>query len=267
LIIAVPENGRLHQNDISDWARKQLTAGANRSFDSLLQQLLAVLVEGGALDYANAGVLATSQRDWMEKLLTMRCMWNVWICRKFHVRDARGQPLLDSTQPIHEYLRGYAGQMISQLEKDVLKEIDKKLQGGIKHGEHPTPLLVSAYHLGVWVSLWQLALMYRHSSGAPLSIRKEQFRETTEELYSKVVVLYSVIFRTNKALHCLIGPESGVSGLFGGKPVVNAFDKAWRAREEFYNSFKQQYSGDELIQKLVIAKEAKVLGRKRTTRK
>ncbi|KAK0657619.1 hypothetical protein B0T16DRAFT_453058 [Cercophora newfieldiana] len=263
-LVIISDNGPSHHEAISRWTREHLGASANRSFDSLLQQLLAVFVEGGALDLepSSSSVFVGFQREWMKKLLRMRCMWNAWSCRKFYVRDINGQLVQDSTQPIHEYLHRYAGQKISELEKDILKEIDK-LQNGIKVGDS-APLL-SAYHVGVWISLWQLALMYRHSSGASLGFRTEQFRETTEDLYNKVVVLFSVIFRTTKALNYLMDARSKA---FSGKPVVGkAFENAWRARNDFYNSFRKQYPGDEFVSELVIGKEAKVLSRKRAGRK
>lgn len=235
----VSDSGLSHDKAIFWWAREQLRVNPCRGFGSLIPQLLACFVEDEALDYANhppsksSHTFVASQKYWTGELLKMVCMWNVWNCRKFYVRDVRGQPLPESTQPIHEYLHIYAGAEISRLEKVVLQEVDK-LQGGIKLGERPTPLLLSAYHLGVWISLWQLVVMYRQSSGARLGFRKEQFRETTEELYNKVVILYSVVFRTSKALLYLIDKETGVSGVFGGKSVLGeAFDKAWRARKDF----------------------------------
>ncbi|KAK0632871.1 hypothetical protein B0T14DRAFT_505313 [Immersiella caudata] len=250
-----------HRNAIALWARSQLKASANDSFDFLIQQLLVVYVEQRALDHANSlepntgDAFLKSQNEWLDKLLMMRCMWNVWSCETFCVLDSRGQPLTGSTKAVQDYLHQFAGLEISWLEKVVLRELDK-LQTGIKGDQ---PLLTSAYHIGVWIAMWQLIMMYRQP--APLWFQRAQFRETTEELFNKVVVLYSALFRTTKALNHLIGAGSRV---FGGKPIVaEAFEKAWASHTKFYNSFRYQFSGDELIQGLVIKKESEVLRRKR----
>jgi hypothetical protein len=208
----------VHHDAIAQWAIKQLESSANQSFDSLIQQLLT------ALDHANSlgieSVSVKSQREWLSKLLRMRCMWNVWSCKKFYARDSRGQLLTDSTLAVQDYLHRYAGGTISQLEKDVLGELDK-LQTGIKGDTRD--------HVDVWVALWQLVFTYQQS--ALLGFRRDQFQETTEELFSKVVVLYSACFRTTKALKSL---NDAGSTVFAGKPVVKeAFERAWRAHTEF----------------------------------
>jgi hypothetical protein len=214
------------------WAKSQLEASANQSLDSLLQRLLAVYVQEGALDHVNnlesrtGNAFLVSQKEWLNKLLMMRCMWNVWSCETFCVLDSKGQPLPGSTKAVKDYLRQYAGLEISRLEKDVLRELDKLVQTGIKSNQ---PLLTSAYHVGAWIAMWQLILMYRQPT--PSSFQKAQFRETSEELFNKVVVLYSALFRTKRALDHLIGAGSRV---FDGKPIVaEAFEKAWASHTEF----------------------------------
>jgi hypothetical protein len=206
----------IHHDAIAQWSRKQLESSASQSFDSLVQQLLL------ALDHANSLVSGrfsvNSQEHWLSKLLKMRCMWNVWSCKKFYARDARGQLLQDSALAVQDYLHRYAGGTISQLEKDVLRELDK-LQTGIK-GDN---------HVDAWVALWQLLFMYRQS--ASLGFHKDQFQETTEELFNKVVVLYSALFRTTKTLNSL---KDAGSKVFAGNPVVKeAFERAWRVHTEF----------------------------------
>ncbi|KAK4454657.1 hypothetical protein QBC34DRAFT_138490 [Podospora aff. communis PSN243] len=235
-----------HHDAIAQWARRQLESNASQNFDSLIQQLLIALDHTNSLVFGSFSVMY--QEHWLNKLLRMRCMWNVWSCKKFYVRDSRGQLLADSTLAVHDYLNGYAGGTISQLEKDVLRELDRlqKVTKGYNHTD-------------VWVALWQLLLMYRQS--ASLGFHRDQFQETTEELFNKVVVLYSALFRTTKTLNSL---KDAGSNLFVGKPVVKeAFERAWRVHTEFYASFRPQLPGDELIRGLIIDKELEVLARKR----
>jgi len=168
------------EDDIFHWAKTELKENASRSadpsFESLVDRLLVVYVEEHALDYAaflekkplhSAAPVIRYQNECLEKLLKMRCMWNVWRCRSFHIHDPNGQFLPGSRQAIQDYLHEYAGQRISELEKVVLREVDRLFaQSGIKDKTHP--LLLSAHNVGMWILLWQLAMMYRESSGEML---------------------------------------------------------------------------------------------------
>jgi len=264
----VPEE--IGHDEISRWAKRSFLAGSGSKFEALTRTLLAAYVDERALSHArsleavqrDADAVLSSLQTCLKKLLRMREMWNVWRCATFYIHqpgNARGQPLPDSHRAIQGYFHQYAGEEISQLEKEVLKEIDKLFaQNGIKKD---SPLLLSAYYVGMWVALWQLALMYRHSQP-----RNTPFSDPiTEDLFNKVVVLYSGLFRTSKAFKCL---KDAGSKVFRDRPVVRrAFEEAWKAHTEFYQSFERQYPGDELIEALVIRKESKVLSRKQPARR
>ena len=76
--------------------------------------------------------------------------------------------------------------------------------------------------------------------GAPLSSRRNQFRETTGELYNKVVVLYSGLFRTSKALENL--QDAGTRVFGGNQNVCRAFEGAWKSHTGFCKSRRMSRS-------------------------
>ncbi|KAK0731622.1 hypothetical protein B0H67DRAFT_639991 [Lasiosphaeris hirsuta] len=282
------------EDDILLWAKSQMGAERNESFESCIENLLLAFVQNDGLQKAlnlearkpddASAKFAKDQQTWMKKLLDMRSMWKVWRCKQFYIRVASHGMVATSSpvlQPIQDHLRRRAEHAISSLEKSVLEGIDRFLAPfGIK-GEHR--YLQSALNISIWVSMWQLILIYRQSlsqmlidqpgypapvfiDGASENLKRNQFRTATTQLFHSVVVVYSELFRTRKILDSLKDPRPG--GLRNDAALQGAFKLAWEAHKDFYHgfqqaSFQQMSTGDELIKAHIVAKEEKILARKR----
>jgi len=168
-------DGPPRDGDIYQWAKNRLVMNHHDGFESCIERLLVSFVDGNALQHvitAETGTQAVnpttvsfveSQVAWLKKLLRMRCMWEVWRCRKFYISGSSTFFPPELYQAVQEYLHQYAAESISELEKDVLKELDKLVsaQNGVRSAEYP--LLWSAHNIAMWMSLWQLIFVYRQS--------------------------------------------------------------------------------------------------------
>ncbi|KAK5657061.1 hypothetical protein OQA88_3588 [Cercophora sp. LCS_1] len=269
---------------IYNWALQQLLSeDPSRDFQSAMNKLLAVCVQerilGPAVHLSSSGFsdgssnLVKPLRSCLDKLLRIVCMRGLmrW---EFVVRStytgSRGDTL--DFQAVKGFLRHHAVGIISQCEKDALQEIDK-LVAPSDIREKEQHLLWSSVNVATWVSLWHLILLYREilielesPSHAQARTRpggedqRAKFKETTEELYDVVVVLYSNLFKTKKTLQDI---KNARDGLFAGNVALQgAFDMAWRAHSVFYGSFETKIPGDELVKAFIISKEEAVLKRK-----
>lgn len=93
----------------------------------------------------------------LSNLLVMKSMWKVWHCKQFFIREDRvSQPFPLGLQcaSIHDSLRLFAAQKISELERKVLADIQKYIA---KKDAPGIPLTTK------WLVLWQMIFIYRHS--------------------------------------------------------------------------------------------------------
>ncbi|KAK1752509.1 hypothetical protein QBC47DRAFT_388696 [Echria macrotheca] len=248
-------------------ARESIGYARNATFPSSIHSLLATLSEAQVLRWAfQTQAQATGHtpmpsntiqvaEELMENLINMRTMFEIWRVEIFDTRPrftGMNIPLA-----AHRFIHAYAGGVISQLEKDILKDIDKLVfQTEIKNGD--SPILKAALDVVIWAVLWQLIFLYQEARVAMhRQPQHPKFLETTEELYTDIVNLHACVFRTRKIVETL--GEAGTK-LFGAHRMLKvAFEDSWTARESFYTTF----SGDHLLRSLVIDSELKTLSRRK----
>ncbi|KAK3341564.1 hypothetical protein B0T25DRAFT_616842 [Lasiosphaeria hispida] len=248
------------EDEILRWAKEQMEAERNPSFESSIETLLltfvqhdglqnALSLEGKQIDSKSIR-FAREQQAWMKKLLDMRCMWKVWRCRQFYIRRTLASPEMHNSSPrfqaIQDHLHRRAEHAISSLEKSVLGGIDRLLVPFSIKKEHQ--YLQSALNISMWVSMWQLILIYRQSlsqmlidqprysapvfiEGASENLKRSHFRTATEQLFHSVVVVYSELFRTRKTLESLQDPRP--KGLENDNALKGVFKLAWEAHKSF----------------------------------
>ncbi|KAK1835542.1 hypothetical protein QBC39DRAFT_368054 [Podospora conica] len=275
------------EDDMYRWAKRGIEGDRSSSFEPALDRFLMSLEQNRGLDEAcrlqnkpNVPLsFVESQKECVRRLLKMKCMWRIWGKPLFFRarEDQAGREMGSSLhfQPVQDYLHQLAGQAVSEAEKDVLKEVDRLLAPiSIRKGEYR--ILWSALNVVAWTSLWQLMLVYRSTlrmfsegqiSKTPTSTifhspKRAEFLATTVELYKNVAVLCSGAFRTKRALESL---EEAGRDVFANEPF--SFPQVWEAHSAFYQSFRVEAPGDELVKSLVADKEGKVLGRKRPSKK
>ncbi|KAK3943659.1 hypothetical protein QBC46DRAFT_376724 [Diplogelasinospora grovesii] len=289
----VPNEGPSDQS-IYNWvsgqiATENLGTFESRTFESLIEGLLCDYVDNDCLQRAvnlerhgldnKQRVFVQTQKVLMRNLRNMSCMWKLWSSDQlFHRLDdvdgAATRPFHEGLQSVHAWLRLSAEQAMSTLERDILRDMDSYLSPiEIRHQDKP--ILASSVHVAMWISMWQIILIYRqslsHAYAGPLWMRDKQdkqdkFWETTEHLFNGVVVIYSALFRTRNVLENL--RDASLEAFGNDKRLQLAFQQAWAAHSEFYLDVGDRYSStDSLFKSHIIAKEESIFGRKRQVRK
>jgi hypothetical protein len=148
--------------------REQIEADTRADFEAEMDKLLLELVrrQEEALPGQHAGTLqqmAQTPETLLPNLLKMRCMWKVWSCKQLFARPQPGSPAFPidlRLASVQDFLRFTAARRISELERDVLPELEKCLSRKDKS---------SAAGPGVdvikWLLSWQMILIYRQSLG------------------------------------------------------------------------------------------------------
>jgi hypothetical protein len=144
-------------------------------FESCVERLLQAYLDENGLEKAIAcdkppdksqSAWAKTQTSLMQNVLKMRCMWKIWSCRQLFIRQAHKAGAANvRLVAIEEHLRQHAEQAMSQLEREVLEDIDKY------RIEHPNdkikkedrPMLWTALNITTWALLWQMILIYRQT--------------------------------------------------------------------------------------------------------
>jgi len=274
----------LLERDMFQWAMEQIESDLDSSFEPSLDRFLVSLVQNRGIDRASNGNVRSSfvdgQKECVQRLLKMKSMWRIWSSKELYFRQHRTHPgsmmsTCASLQPVQDFLRNLAGGAVSEAEKAVLNEVDK-LMTPISIKRKDQRVLWSALNAVAWTSLWQLMLIYRSTlrmfheeqigrsptNMAFNSAKRTEFVAITGELYKKIAVLCSGAFRTNEVLSSL---AEGGSEVLANGPF--RFSEVWKAHLAFYQSFEVISPGDELVNSLIVAKEGKVLGRKRPSKK
>ncbi|KAK3695112.1 hypothetical protein B0T22DRAFT_454394 [Podospora appendiculata] len=242
-----PEDKSIYQ-----WAEDQILFEERIDFETRMEKLLRSYVRSNGLEKAITSEqrclkIVQTQKTLMLNLLKMRCMWKVKSCKEFFVArpGEKAVALPQNLTSIQDHLRLFAEQAMSTLERDVLKDIDTYLfVTDIRKEEQ---VLSAAVNIAMWISLWQIILLYRRSllwalyqqgtKSAPVTIvdsasfKRHSFRDMTLQLFNGVVVIYAELFRTSRALDSI---SKVTADVFGNDVDLHlTFQDAWRGRQQF----------------------------------
>lgn len=149
----IPSDERPSQETIYGWMEQQIQAETKTDFEAEMDKLLLQLVRR-----PQPGTQWDGQQllgPLLSNIFEMRCMWRLWSCKQFFVRQQPGSqafPLDLQFVSIQDFLRLFAAQAISELERKILPVIDKCCINTKKD-----PLVMK------WFLLWQMILIYRQS--------------------------------------------------------------------------------------------------------
>ena len=155
------------------WSKEWAKFDTKADFESRVVQLLMAHIQRDNLGklkseyYDGCSSVIDAQRTLMDNLLKLSCMWSVWSCGRFYMRTARDPTVYPSShcyyQAIHDYLRLHAGEAISIFERHALESMEKVIsQTQIRKKDQPA---WSTLNVSLWVTLWQLILIYRRTLG------------------------------------------------------------------------------------------------------
>ncbi|KAL1841606.1 hypothetical protein VTJ49DRAFT_2301 [Mycothermus thermophilus] len=236
-------------DEIYRWMGEQVLAETNTDFEAEMDQLLIDLVHRPR---------PQPQGTLLSNVLKMRCMLKLWTCKKLYVQPFGTQDVripMDF-KPVLESLRFAAAQVISELERQIIKELDI----------HRTKLKKTELLFERWVVLWQMILIYRQSliweserreaDAAPLSeeaSRGRDFRRDTTQLFAATVVTYNQLFSTkDTTLKKLRNTES--------TPFEPRFSAAWQRLPEFHaRVLSQKLPTDDFFISFIVNREQAIL--------
>jgi len=92
----------------------------------------------------------------LDDLVMMERMCEVWCCQKFFTTSLGYQPPFSDIQ---DYLYQHAGQVISERERDILREVAKLLNSP----DAKEPAFRLKLDITIWAMLWQLCFIYQKS--------------------------------------------------------------------------------------------------------
>lgn len=191
----VPSHSRLER-----WVEKQMELESGPEFSLVLQNFLRV--------YSKEGLRKLPKQDLVRTVHKMNCFFRIWKMPSFMCIDP-SKKLVPLPISVQAQLRSIARKALDLLEHDVLKMLDDCLsqQGSPKAEER----------VAIWVSLWQLMLMYRelliaykthlgHMTQDPsspdefISSQTQQYRRLIDNFYPLLAVFYHYQFRTKKSI-------------------------------------------------------------------
>jgi hypothetical protein len=148
--------------------REQIEADTRADFEAEMDKLLLELVrrQEEALLGQHAGTLhqmAQIPEGLLSNLLKMRCMWKVWSCKRLFARQQPGSPAFPfdlRLASVQDFLRFSSARRISELEREVLPELDRYLSRKDK-----SPAAGPGVDVMRWLLSWQMILIYRQSLG------------------------------------------------------------------------------------------------------
>ncbi|KAK3383264.1 hypothetical protein B0T24DRAFT_42091 [Lasiosphaeria ovina] len=251
-VVILPIEG-LSEERMYAWAASQVLTESEKGFQACVEELLQGYERNNTLDKAAGNFLEHKKHKILKRLmlnlLHMMHMWKIWSSGPFVIRqvldNGNGQPTSMGFQSIQNHLRRHAEQAMSSLERHILGDIDGYLSS-TESGKEDTSLS-SVLQVAMWVSLWQIILIYRESLGSmsprqqtlgsdetthnSTTHKREIFRDTTKQLFDSVVVIYSEIFRSAKTLKAIRDAGQEVFG--NDKDLHAIFTEAWRTRFDF----------------------------------
>ncbi|KAL2271281.1 hypothetical protein VTJ83DRAFT_652 [Remersonia thermophila] len=235
--------------EIYQWMGEQLQTEAKPDFEAHMDRLLLNLASRPQ---------PQPQSSLLFNVLKLRCMLKLWGCKNLYVEPLGSQEVrvpMDF-KPVLESLRFAASQVISELERSIVKELDV----------HRTRLKKTELLLERWVVLWQLILSYRQSlicesdrrqaDAAPLSeeaSRGRDFRRDTTQLFTATVVTYNQLFTTKETT--LKKLPKAVPG-----PLQLYFGAAWQELPRFHAQvLSQKLPTDDFFISFIVNREQEIL--------
>jgi hypothetical protein len=210
----------------------------------------------------------------------MNCFFKIWKASAFRCRDPNSN-IAVLPLSVQAQLRNIARHALVSLEHDILKELDDCVtqQGNPKPQER----------LAIWVSMWQLILMYREillafdshvahlerSSRDTMKISEQQhkYKKLCDHFFPMLTVFYHYQFRTKKSLDALsewVKPthSSTSKGACDSRTIRHIAQALLDARKDKYLAFQSSSREiDRLLCVFVINHEMKKLSaRKRTSK-
>ncbi|KAH6619223.1 hypothetical protein B0J18DRAFT_238567 [Chaetomium sp. MPI-SDFR-AT-0129] len=238
---------------IQQWVEQQIRADKRTDFEAEMDKLLLELDcrrRAGGRD--NKGQLL---EPLLSKIFSMRCMWRIWSCERLVFRERPGSPPLpfdDRFELIQDSLRVRTGRRISELEREIISELEvyiaQKEPKEVSPGPKPTR---GAAPVIKWVLLWHMMLLYRQSihwlleqqqtkattTADPDDSGRHTFRENTQRLFEAIVVIYSAVFQ--KATTVARTKDASPQVFEEDRELYAIYQRAWRALPEFCKSLPQ----------------------------
>ncbi|KAH6650641.1 hypothetical protein F5144DRAFT_598080 [Chaetomium tenue] len=274
-----PSETETWEDVICRWMEQQILAETGMDFEAEMDRLLVRFVRQARMNLRPAGQQMAGAL--LSDLFQLRCMWKVWGCKQLFFREqleSRGLPFDLRFEAIQDSLRRFASQKISELERNILPEIDKYIPG--KETSRPAATETDVMK---WFSSWQLMLTYRQSWSwvleqqqtnaapipievAPMDVTRHQFRETTERLFEGIIVIYSGIFHKKSTVEKIRDADFHVFG--ADQSLHAAYQRVWQTLPDFYGRVAHQVSPtDGLFIERIVKKESKFLSKTRSVRK
>ncbi|GAO15506.1 hypothetical protein UVI_02020800 [Ustilaginoidea virens] len=191
----VPSHPRLQR-----WVEEQIKREAGAEFGLLLQNFLRV--------YSKDDLQKMPKYDLVSKVHKMNCFFRIWKMPAFLCIDP-SKKLVPLPVSVQAQLRSIARKALDRLEYDVFKMLDDCLsqQGSPKADER----------VAIWVSMWQLMLMYRElliaykahlgqmkrdpsSPDEFITSQTQQHRRLVDNFYPLLAIFYHYQFRTRKSI-------------------------------------------------------------------
>ncbi|KAK0734007.1 hypothetical protein B0T26DRAFT_632329 [Lasiosphaeria miniovina] len=170
-VVILPIEG-LSEEKMYAWAASQVLTESEKDFQACVEGLLQGYERNNTLDKAAGNFLEHKKHKILKRLmlnlLHMMQMWKIWSSGPFVIRqvldNGNGKPTSMGFQSIQNHLRRHAEQAMSSLERHILGDIDGYLSS-TESGKEDTSLS-SVLQVAMWVSLWQIILIYRESLGS-----------------------------------------------------------------------------------------------------
>jgi len=150
--LGIPPSELPTLDSVYHWVKKEILQENKTGFEAEMDKFLLGLVHRPRVGLQHEANQVPEQL--LSNLLEMRCMSKVWSSKQLFFWRSEGpaSPFDVRLASIQDSLRLLAGRRISELERNIVKDIEAYL--GLKE----TSTLVMK-----WVLLWQMILIYRQS--------------------------------------------------------------------------------------------------------
>ncbi len=168
------------ENQMLEWASTQTRFEGRTDFKSYVEQTLSDFASKDILQRIAAAetpsdavqVAIVKQQEVMDNIIKMSAMWKIWSARELFVRrpgleEYMAFPIRTELESVQAHLRLCAGTILSRLEGEVLRGINRYLAPQ-QTRKTETPRLWAAMNVAMWLSLMQLILLYREAENTIL---------------------------------------------------------------------------------------------------
>lgn len=130
-----------------------MVGGGEERFGNCIGRLLVALAGSPIWRNTPRGSPRGDLKKCLDDLVMMERMCEVWWCERFFTNWSGYHP------PFTDYLHQHAGQVISERERDILREVVKLLAST----DTREPTLRLKLDIAIWAVLWQLCFIYQKS--------------------------------------------------------------------------------------------------------